>query len=571
MRGHYLRNALIVVMMVLLILVGCQNDVEETATAVTEATIVVENTAVPPTDLLPTPIPTSTPEPVLVTSADEMVGIWLGAVAGEKGYVMYTEDGRYTVALIQDDLGTAPRVSGEYWFEDGQIHLRDLENAGHWVVCDAETVGVYEAVVLEDGQVQFQTVEDGCDEGGFTRNYIFANMMQERIGDPVPIAAAEAETEAETAPNPELAAALQTVLESYAAENGAGAVLLVDAPDMGFTWKGATGMADPEAGLEMAPDDQFIISSGTKMYTAVTTLKLVEQGKLNLDDPISLYLPEELVSQLLVLDGQSYGEEITVRQLLKHTSGLGDFSNGVDVDENGIPDFKDLVLNEPDTVWNPEAVLAWAVENAPPVAAPGEMYNYSDTNFQLLGLIVENVSGMSLAEAYRQLIFEPLGMDQTYMEFNEYVVPGVDGRTLSHAFYNGTDWNGLDSHSYEWGSGGLVSTVEDQKRFLRAWADGSLFNDPASQEAMLTWGETDNAGVYYGLGTSRFVFDEWGIPDLGEVQGHGGLFNSEAFYWPEQNVIIVGTLNSNEPPLGFIGVMIDALFAVQENTPNGEG
>ncbi len=387
--------------------------------------------------------------------------------------------------------------------------------------------------------------------------------MQERIGDSVPIAAAEAKTEAETAPNPELAAALQTVLESYAAENGAGAVLLVDAPDMGFTWKGATGMADPEAGLEMAPDDQFIISSGTKMYTAVTILKLVEQGKLNLDDPISLYLPEELVSQLLILDGQSYGEEITVRQLLNHTSGLGDFSNGTDEDGNGLPDFKDLVLNEPDTVWNPEAVLAWAVENAPPVAVPGEMYNYSDTNFQLLGLIVKNVSGMSLAEAYHQLIFEPLGMEQTYLEFNEPAVPGVDGRTLSRAFYNGTDWNGLDSHSYEWGSGGLVSTVEDQNRFLRAWVNGDLFDDPASKEAMLTWGETTNAGVYYGLGTFRFVFDEWGIPDLGEVQGHGGLFNSQAFYWPEENVIIVGTLNSNEPPLGFIGVMIDALSTVQ--------
>lgn len=518
-------------------------------------------TAVPPTDIPPTPIPepTATPEPAMITDAPDMVGIWLGTVAGEKGYVMYTEDGRYTVALVEADLGTAPRVSGEYWFEDGQIHLRDLENAGHWAVCDAEMVGVYKAVVLEDGKIQFQTVEDGCDVGGFTRNYIFANMIQERIGDPVPITAPEAETE----PNPELAAALQAVLEDYAADNGAGAVLLVDAPDMNFTWKGVVGMADPEMGDAMQPDDQFIISSMTKMYTAVTILKLAEQGKLNLDDPISLYLPEELVSQLLVLDGQSYGEDITVRQLLSHTSGLGDFSNGEDADGNGLPDFKDLVLNEPDTLWNPDAVLAWAVENAPPVAAPGEMYNYSDTNFQLLGRIVENVSGMSLAEAYRQLIFEPLGMEHTYFEFNEDVVPGVDGRTLSHAFYNGTDWNGLDSHSYEWGSGGLVSTVEDQKRILRAWADGSLFDDPASKAAMTDWVSTGDPGSYYGLGMLRYVFDEWGIPDLGEVQGHSSFFNSQAFYWPEQNVIIVGTLNSNELQFGYVGLLIDALSAVQ--------
>ena len=76
----------------------------------------------------------------------------------------------------------------------------------------------------------------------------------------------------------------------------------------------------------MVPDDQFIISSGTKMFTAVTTLILTEQGKLNLDDSISLYLPADLIARLLIFDDQSYGETITVQQLLNHTSGLGDFS-----------------------------------------------------------------------------------------------------------------------------------------------------------------------------------------------------------------------------------------------------
>jgi hypothetical protein len=145
-----------------------------------------------PTDVPSTAVPEPTEaEPGMITTAGDMVGIWLGTVAGEKGYVMYTDDGRYTVALIQDDLGSAPRVSGEYWFEDDKIHLRDLENAGHWTVCDAETVGVYEVMVDEDGSVQFQTVEDGCDEGGFTRNYIFANMTQELVGEAVPIAESE--------------------------------------------------------------------------------------------------------------------------------------------------------------------------------------------------------------------------------------------------------------------------------------------------------------------------------------------------------------------------------------------
>ena len=197
------------------------------------------------------------------------------------------------------------------------------------------------------------------------------------------------------------------------------------------------------------------------------------------------------------------------------------------------------------------------------LAEPGETYNYSDTNFQLLGLIIESLTGKTLAEAYREMIFEPVGMEHTYFEFFEPVVAGVDDRSLSHAFYADTDWSQNDSRSYEYGSGGIVSTVEDQNRFLWAWANDELFDDPASKEAMTTWGETADAGSYYGLGTLRFVFDEWGIPDLGEVQGHGGLFNSQAFYWPEQNATIVATLNSNEPQFGFIGLQIDALSAVQ--------
>ncbi|MDX1415509.1 MAG: serine hydrolase domain-containing protein [Candidatus Promineifilaceae bacterium] len=541
---------------------GCQSASEVTedssAAVPASASTEVPSTEVPPTDVPPTEVP-EPPEaaPEMITTADEMVGIWLGKVAGETGYVMYTDDGRYTVALVKDDLGSAPRVAGEYWFEDDMIHLRDLENAGHWTECDEEMVGVYEVLVGEDGRVQFQSVEDGCDEGGFTRQYIFANMIQERVGEAVPIA----ETDGGSA---ELEAALQTIVDQYVADGAPSAVLMIDAPDLNFSWKGAAGMADPDAGVEMMADDQFIISSVTKMFTAVTLLKLAEQDLLTLDDPIGQYLPEEVVSRIAVLDGESFGEEITVRQLLNHTSGLGDFSNGEDVDENGLPDFKDLVLGEPDRIWTTDSVIEWAIENAPPVSAPGEAYHYSDTNFQLLGQIIESVSGMSLAEAYRETIFTPLGMDHTYFEFNEEVVPGVDGRAVSHGFYLGNDWNQLDSHSYEWGSGGLVSTVEDQNKFLRAWANGELFADPNTMAEMLTWVQAPDDGVYYGLGTIRFVFDEWGIPGLGEVQGHGGLFNSQAFYWPEQNVTIVGTLNSNEPQFGFIGMMIEALSAVAE-------
>jgi D-alanyl-D-alanine carboxypeptidase len=551
-------------LLLVFVLFGCQSesasdaDVVEPEAATAEPTAVVEE----PTTV---PEPTQEPEGMLIDSAEKITGIWLGNLAGETGYVMYTPDGQFSVSLTEQELTTAPRVFGEYWFENGQIHMRDLENAGHWAACDAADVGIYDVVVADDDTVTFQTVEDPCNEGGFTRQYLFANMVQERIGEALPMALMEQAEEMAGSADPaheELAATLQAILDGYVVGD-AGAVLMIDAPDMGFSWKGAGGMADPESELAMSADDQFIISSGTKMYTAIVILKLVEQGKLALDDPISTVLPEELVAQLLVIEDESFGETITLRQLLNHTSGLGDFSNGVDANNNQVSDFKELVLSEPNTIWTPDAVLAWAVENAEPVGMPGETFNYSDTNYQLLGLIIENVTGMSLAEAYRQMIFDPAGMAHTYFEFNEPIVPGVDGRTLSHASFAGIDWSENDSRSYEFGSGGIVSTVEDQTHFLQAWVNGELFDDPATSEAMLDWGETADAGSYYGLGILRFVFDEWGIPGLGEVQGHSGLFNSQAFYWPEQNVTIVGTLNSREPEFGFIGLQIDALTALQ--------
>lgn len=525
------------------------------------------DTAVPQPTATAEPDPTSSPEPAVeparITSEEDLVGVWLGTVAGETGYVMYTADGQYRVSLVEDNLTAAPRISGEYWFEDGHLHLRDLQNAGHWVDCSADTVGVYDAVLLDSGKVRFETVEDACNEGGFTRNYIFANMTQEWIDEAAVTSALENGESASS--NPELAAALQSIVDNWVAEGGAPAVvMMIDAPDLDFTWKGVAGQADPEAGVAMVADDQFIVSSITKMYTAATILKLVEQDRLALDDPISQYLNADLVAQIHVQEGFSRGEEITVRQLLNHTSGLGDFSNGADNDGNGRPDFKDLVLSEPETMWDEDMVLDWAIANVPPAADPGLEYHYSDTNYQLLGKIIEQATELSLPDAYRQLIFAPLQMEHTYFEFVEDVVPGVENRPVSHAYYGGTLWNDLDSHSYEWGSGGLVSTAADQNRFLWALVNDELFENPATKEAMLDWIETSDPGGYYGLGVLRIVFEEFDVPGLGEVYGHGGLFNSGAFYWPQQNMTIITTLNSNEPQFGFVFLMIEAMYTLQE-------
>jgi hypothetical protein len=177
------------------LLVACAGGSDDTNPAPVEPTAVdvageEVPTEVPPTataPLAPTDTPELTEAPDMITQADAMAGIWLGTLAGEFGYVMYTPDGRYMLALSQDALATAPRVTGEYWFEDNQIHLRDLENAGHWTECDPDTVGIYDVLDLGDGQIAFQMVEDSCGDSGFTRGYVFGNMKQEWIAEPVEV------------------------------------------------------------------------------------------------------------------------------------------------------------------------------------------------------------------------------------------------------------------------------------------------------------------------------------------------------------------------------------------------
>ena len=144
--------------LILLLLIGCQSaPIEVEPEPTTEPTIPI-----------PTQEPTATPEPTpdkaTISTIDEMVGIWEGVLAGERGYIMYTADGQYHISLAKDNLVSSPRIIGEYWFEDGQIHMRDIENNDHYTPCEAE--GVYEAVLLGDGKTQFEEVDDACKKEG---------------------------------------------------------------------------------------------------------------------------------------------------------------------------------------------------------------------------------------------------------------------------------------------------------------------------------------------------------------------------------------------------------------------
>jgi D-alanyl-D-alanine carboxypeptidase len=331
---------------------------------------------------------------------------------------------------------------------------------------------------------------------------------------------------------------LRSLLDSFVDEqdNVRNGVLLVEGP--GFKWKGASGMAFPEDGLSMLPDDQFNIDSIAKMMTATIVMQLAEARELGIDDRINQYLPDPLMDGLHVYEGRAYGEQITVRHLLSHTSGIAD--------DWAHPEFLDLIMADAQKRWTPEETVEFVKESCQPRFPPGDGFQYSDPGYNLLGLIVEKLTGNALHEVYRDLLLDPLGMDHTYRPSHEGARPSIPGRGPSLRYLDDYECTLLPAvMTADWAGGGLISTTEDLNRFLRTFVQNDIFESPTTRDGMFKWVES---GPFhnYGFGISRVLFDESDDPKyvgLGEVWGHTGSSDNFMYYWPKNDTIMIGTLN----------------------------
>lgn len=351
----------------------------------------------------------------------------------------------------------------------------------------------------------------------------------------------------------ELSGRLQALLDSLvsAHSNVRSGVLLVEGPD--FEWKGASGLAFAESGTPILEDDQFVVNSVAKMMTATIVLRLVEAGGLALGDPIAGYLPDSLIAGLHVYEGQEYSQAITVRHLLSHTSGIAD--------DWACADFFELVASDPARRWTPEETIQFVKDRCAPKFRPGDGFHYSDTGYNVLGLLLESVTGRTLHELYREVLLDPVGMDHTYRPAYENARPSLPGRRPSERYLDDIEctlWPSV--MTADWGGGGLVSTAEDLNRFLRAFVRNEVFRDPATRDEMFAWVES---GPFhnYGLGISRVLFDRSESAlhaGLGEIWGHAGSSHVFMFYWPREDVTMVGTLNQ----LDVDGSLYDTLAAI---------
>ena len=311
---------------------------------------------------------------------------------------------------------------------------------------------------------------------------------------------------------PEIGEALQRSLdEAREAQHALGAGIAITVPGQGV-WVGVSGLRAP-GGPALTVDDPHPIGSITKVFTAVVVLQLVEAGQIALDDRIVEWFPSF-----------PRAADIEVRHLLQHTSGIVEYlaQPGLDIT---VP-------------VEPEAILTWPAQQGLQ-SEPGATWDYSNTNYVMLGLIAEAVTGESYAALVRTRITEPLGLDGTFVNGEE------DGPTfvLGYSWENGTYVEYPREHpSWAWAAGAIVSTLAEQVRFIEGLLGGELLG-PGALEEMQTGVPIPGApaGTEYGLGL------EWGDTPFGRLYTHGGLIHdvqSATARIPDLDLSIAGYANT---------------------------
>jgi CubicO group peptidase (beta-lactamase class C family) len=274
----------------------------------------------------------------------------------------------------------------------------------------------------------------------------------------------------------------------------------------------AFGSSDVAGRIPARDDTHYEIGSITKQFTAGSILQLHEAGKIDLDAKVAVYVP-----------AAPHANEITVRQLLTQTSGLPDYLDVPGIDTTKSATFEQLMAG---------------ITGKPLQFTPGGGWRYSNTNYIVLGRIIENVSGEKYDAYVKRHILDPLGMTQTFTIGDEASIPGM---AFGYELVNGhlSPVRGPISQSYGWSAGDLVSTVGDVAKWSDALQNGRVVS-PQDYALMTTSQPTIQGDSGYGFGL--FIDSVYDQPRIGHTGGDPG-FTAANEYFPKQNVRIIALTN----------------------------
>jgi D-alanyl-D-alanine carboxypeptidase len=314
---------------------------------------------------------------------------------------------------------------------------------------------------------------------------------------------------------------LQRIVDQLVRDGAPGAVAVVRTPS--GVVRVQSGLARRRPRLAMAATDRFRVASMTKSFVATVVLQLVAEGRLRLDDTVERWLPG-------LVPG---GAEITIRQLLDHTSGIFDYYDDAR--------FVRAVIARPGRHWPPRTLVGIATRHRP-VFPPGKGWSYSNTNFVVLGLVVEAATGTAVRQQLEQRVIRPLRLRETSFPAGRRIdgphADGYIGFATLPRLRSLLDVTSVVSPSFAWTAGGIVSSADDITRFYSALLAGRLL-PPALLEAMKTPAPTGK----YGLGLE--IVDT----ACGRAYGHDGIapgYRGVAYASADGSRVVLVTVNVDE-------------------------
>ena len=321
----------------------------------------------------------------------------------------------------------------------------------------------------------------------------------------------------------------------------------------------AVGYSDRDAKTAMKPNDRMLAGSVGKTFAAATALQLVKEGKIHLDDKVEKYLGGESWFSRL-----PNAKEITVRQLMSHTSGLVRY------------EFKDQFTHDlttnPEKRWQPAELVAYLLDEKPPFPA-GQGWDYSDTNYIVLGMIIEKVTGKKFYDESNRRLIKPLKLTNTIPQDGLRLAGVVQGYAGPNNPFGGKDemiqsGKFVINPQFEWTGGGYASTAEDLARWAKMIYEGKAFSaDLLSQVLDGVPAPMLGRETRYGLGV---IIRKTAA---GTSYGHSGFFPgymTDMMYFPEQKIAVAVQVNTSvQRDLGkpLSRVLWEAFDLVKEQQP----